>query len=89
METLESLAQFVEKFPQLKREEIKYAFTGGTAVRLHQEKNQTEEKRFLSDLDILAFEDESYPIHTFMKKDVSFVTSLSLSEVKNMFHLLI
>jgi len=33
-------------------------------------------------LDILAFEDESYPIHTFMKKDVSFVTSLSLSEVK-------
>jgi len=46
METLESLAQFVEKFPQLKREEIKYAFTGGTAVRLHQEKTKLKKKDF-------------------------------------------
>lgn len=66
METLETLAKFTEEFPQKSEGNINYAFLGGTAVRLVQEKHITDERRPISDFDILVFKKgTAYPCHQF------------------------
>jgi len=64
MESLGSLARFVDKNPQVVEGILQYAFLGGTAIRLTQEKAQYEEEmRDFSDFDVLVFGDGQYPIH--------------------------
>jgi hypothetical protein len=65
METLESLAKFVGKYPQKEGKWLKYAFLGGTAVRLHQQASESESYRPISDFDLLVFGEPRYPVHSF------------------------
>jgi len=65
METLVTLAAFVERCPQTSRDgHLNYAFLGGTAVRLHQERADTNERRPISDFDLLRFNRSTYPVHS-------------------------
>ncbi|PIN90655.1 hypothetical protein COU57_02880 [Candidatus Pacearchaeota archaeon CG10_big_fil_rev_8_21_14_0_10_32_14] len=72
METLETLSRFIERFKQKEGEELRYVFVGGTAVRLHQEKDNfvSDHKRNITDFDIISFSGKRYPVHTFDPDDV-------------------
>lgn len=67
METLSTLKKFSETYPQFKEGNLSYAFTGGTAVRLCQEKTGFSKKREISDFDLIVFGDGKYPVHSFDK----------------------
>ena len=67
METLESLAEFTNKYPQGEKEpdKLNYIFIGGTAVRLTQELIDDSPRRVISDFDLLTFISGKYPVHNF------------------------
>ena len=90
MESLESLAQFVEIYPQVENGSIKYVFTGGTAVRLNQEFAKSEERRQITDFDLLVFGRESYPVHSFKlgQTDLDFLPNDKLRDYVNEVNLL-
>lgn len=78
METLATLERFVDKYPQIAETGLQYAFLGGTAIRLHQEKHRTEERRPISDFDIVIFNGQGYPVHSCTPENV--FESMSLDQ---------
>ncbi len=84
MESLASLSRFTEKYPQMVNEELQYSFTGGSGIRLNQELAKSQERRPITDFDLIIFrEDESvkYPTHQFNLKRVRDLIDLTDSEV--------
>ena len=80
MESLYTLERFTEKYPQTKRRRLQYAFTGGTGIRLNQEKQNCYNKRTISDFDLVVFENQKYPKHTFHMDER--LVSLNKKELK-------
>ena len=54
METLASLVNFANKYPQTIGGELQYLFLGGTGVRLNQMSVDSESARSITDIDLLV-----------------------------------
>ncbi|MAG39901.1 hypothetical protein CMI41_02960 [Candidatus Pacearchaeota archaeon] len=80
MEDLTSLAEFTRKHPQMENSGMKYLFLGGTAVRLHQEKENSANRRQISDFDIMALDGEKYPVHSCTPNNIFSCFSVSQEE---------
>jgi len=81
METLATLADFVESHPQKIGGKLKYFFLGGTAVRLNQEKIDTSIRRNITDFDLLVLDGGQYPGHQCTPESVFEAISLTLEEM--------
>jgi len=78
MESLATLVEFTDKYPQLKDGKLQYAFLGGTAVRLNQALVDSSDLRLITDLDLLVFEEDNYPVHQCRPNNI--FSSVSLDE---------
>jgi hypothetical protein len=80
MEDLNSLAEFTRKHPQMDNSGMKYLFLGGTAVRLHQKKENSDNRRQISDFDIMTLDGGKYPVHSCTPNNIFSCFSVSQEE---------
>lgn len=83
MESLETLNNFTNKYPQKSGNFLNYSFLGGTAVRLVQEDLNNFEKREISDFDIIRFDNEKYPVHNLNPEIVFGIVDLDRKDLFN------
>jgi len=83
METLASLVNFANKYPQTIGGELQYLFLGGTGVRLNQMSVDSESVRPITDIDLLVLGNNKYPVHQCTPEDVFGAISIDRTELSD------